>query len=129
MSLLRIIKLNELPRKTQPVKTVAKHIRPGMLASLTALAKRYSQWPHQQELSRCWDGPTCQSKLDRNLRGTAVPLSVAWSSGAGSPSNTMWPGTRPTSVPSDILIHPTVCMATIHQRYRQTDRQDNGHVA
>jgi len=28
--------------------------------------------------------------------------------GAGSPSKTMWPGPRPTSVPSFILIHPTV---------------------
>jgi len=32
-----------------------------------------------------------------------VPLSVGR---AGSPSNTMAPGLRPTSVPSDILIHP-----------------------
>ena len=28
--------------------------------------------------------------------------------GAWSPSNTLWPGTRPTSVPSGILIHPAV---------------------
>jgi len=28
--------------------------------------------------------------------------------GAGSPSNTMWPGPRPTSIPSGILIHPAV---------------------
>ena len=27
--------------------------------------------------------------------------------GAGSPSNTIWPGPRPTSLPSGILIHPT----------------------
>ena len=26
----------------------------------------------------------------------------------GSPSNTMWPGPRPTSLPSGIVIHPTV---------------------
>jgi len=26
----------------------------------------------------------------------------------GSPSNTMWPGPRPTSMPSFIVIHPTV---------------------
>jgi len=35
----------------------------------------------------------------------AVPL---WGGGAGSPSNTMWPGPRPTSMPSFILIHRTV---------------------
>jgi len=28
--------------------------------------------------------------------------------GTGSPSSTMWPGQRPTSIPSGILIHPTV---------------------
>jgi len=34
----------------------------------------------------------------------AVPLLGT----AGSPSNTMWPGPRPASVPSGILIHPAV---------------------
>ena len=28
--------------------------------------------------------------------------------GAGSPSNTVWPGQWPTSLPNGILIHPTV---------------------
>jgi len=37
--------------------------------------------------------------------GAALPLTVE---GAGSPSNTMWPGPRPTPVPSGILLHPTV---------------------
>ena len=35
----------------------------------------------------------------------AVPL---WGGGAGSPSNTMWPEPRPTSVPSGILMDPAV---------------------
>ena len=57
--------------------------------------------------------------MDRELG--ALPL---WERGAESPSNTMWPGPRPTCVPSFILIHPTR-LATIHQRHRQdrTDRQ------
>jgi len=33
---------------------------------------------------------------------------AAVSVGAGSPSNTMLPGPRPTSLPSGILIHPTI---------------------
>jgi len=37
--------------------------------------------------------------------GAAVPLSAR---GAGSPSNTMWSGPRPTSVPSGMLIHPAI---------------------
>jgi len=43
-----------------------------------------------------------RSKMGRGLR----PLFGAV--GAGSPSNTMWSGPRPTSVPSGILIHATV---------------------
>jgi len=45
------------------------------------------------ELAKKW-GVLCPL-----FRGTA---------GTGSPSNTMSPGPRPTSVPSDILIHPAV---------------------
>jgi len=37
--------------------------------------------------------------------GAAVPFSVGE---AGSPSNTISPGPRPTSVPSGILIHPAI---------------------
>jgi len=43
--------------------------------------------------------------------GAAVPLSV---DGAGSPSNTMSPWPRPTSVPSYIVIHP----AAVWSQYR-----------
>jgi len=42
--------------------------------------------------------------------------------GAGSPSNTMWPGSRPTSVPSFVLIHPTVWSQYTNVTDRQTDR-------
>ena len=43
----------------------------------------------------------------------------------------MLPWQRPTSVPSGILIHPTVWpqYTTFHQRYRQTNRTDNGPIA
>jgi len=44
--------------------------------------------------------------------------------GAGSPSNTVWPGPRPTFIPSGILIHPTVCPQYANVTYRQRDRQD-----
>jgi len=36
--------------------------------------------------------------------GAAVPLLRR----AGTPSNTMWPGPRSTSVPSDVFIHPAI---------------------
>jgi len=58
--------------------------------------------------------------MDRK-KGAAVPLS----GGAGSPSNTMWPGPRPTSMPSFILVHPTVWPQYTNVTDMQT-RQDNG---
>jgi len=56
----------------------------------------------------------------------AMPLSGGR---AGSPSNTMWPGPRPT-FPAKFHLDPSNRLATIHQRYRQTDRtgQDNGPI-
>jgi len=43
--------------------------------------------------------------------------------GAGSPFNVMWPWPRPTSVPSFILIHPTIwpqCTSVTDRTDRQT---------
>jgi len=53
--------------------------------------------------------------------------------GAGSPSNTLWPGPRPTCVPSFILIHPTVwpqCTNVTDRtgQDRQTDRQRSDSI-
>ena len=49
--------------------------------------------------------------------------------GAGSSSNTMWPGLRPTCVPSFTLIHPTVWPQYTNITDRETDRADNGPIA
>jgi len=52
--------------------------------------------------------------------------------GVGSPSNTMSPGQRPTSVPNGILIHPTVWPQYTDVTDRQpgqTDRTDDGPIA
>jgi len=59
----------------------------------------------QQQLSSCWDGRPFGHKQTwaQNWEGL-FPLFR----GARSPSNTMKPGPRPTSVPIGILIHPTV---------------------
>ena len=43
--------------------------------------------------------------------------------GGGSPSNTRWPGSRPTCLPSFILIHLTVWPQYTNVSDRQTDRQ------
>jgi len=60
--------------------------------------------------------------VDRKLGGcAAVPLFGR----ADSPSNTMSPGLRPTSVPSGILIHSTVWPRYTNFTDR-TDRTNNG---
>jgi len=48
-----------------------------------------------------------------------------WGGGAGSPSNTMWPGLRPTCTPSFIFIHPTVWPQYTNVADRQERRQTN----
>jgi len=57
------------------------------------------------------------------------PLSMGGE--AGSPSNTMWHGLRPTLIPSGISIHPTVWPKYTNVTDRQTawDSQDKGPVA
>jgi len=55
----------------------------------------------KQELSSRWDG----RPFGHNRRGPKVGR--GWVP-TGSPSNTMWPGPRPTFLPSGIFIHPTV---------------------
>jgi len=52
--------------------------------------------------------------------------------GSWAPSNTMWPGPKPTCMPSFFLIHPTVWpqyTKVTDRTDRQTDRQDNGLIA
>ena len=54
---------------------------------------------------------------------------MALRGGSGSPSNTMWLGSRPTYMPIFILIHPTIWPQYTNVTDRQTDRQDNGPIA
>ena len=66
-------------------------------------AKAYQQ----SKLHLCPSGPSSRlvtTERAKNLGGLC-PLFVE---GAGSPSNTMSSGPRPTSVPSAILIHPAI---------------------
>jgi len=62
--------------------------------------------------------------MGRKLGGGSAPL---WERGAGSPSNTMWPGPRPTCMPSFILIRPIIPFdhnTPTLQSDRQTDETD-----
>ena len=57
---------------------------------------------------------------------TWLKIGGSLSGAAGSPSNTMSPGPRPTSAPSDSLIHPTVWPQYTNISHRQTGQTDNG---
>ena len=60
-----------------------------------------------QVLSSSWDGRSFgHNKHGPKIGGRTGGLCPF--GGAGSPYNTMWPGLRPTFVPSGILIHPAV---------------------
>jgi len=57
--------------------------------------------------------------------GAAVPLSV----GSWYPCNTMWPEPRPTSIPSGIIIHPSIQPFGHNTSTLQTDRQRRTAIA
>ena len=61
---------------------------------------------YKQELSSCWDG----RPFGHNRHGPKSGEGLLWAAWVptGSPSNIMWPEPRLTSLPSGILIHPTV---------------------
>jgi len=63
----------------------------------------YTQTRAQQLLR--WATVWPQQTWAEKWGGAAVPVSMG---GAGSPSNTMSPGLRPTSVPSGIWIRPAI---------------------
>jgi len=58
----------------------------------------------KQVISSSWDG----RPFGHNRHGPKLGAVPLWGGGTGSPSNAMWPGIRSTSIPSFILIHPTV---------------------
>jgi len=81
------------------------------------------------------DPSSCLATIDMGRKwGCCAPFEV-WE--AGSLSNTMWPGPRPTFVPIGILIHPTVWPQYTNvldrtdrtEKTGQSDRQpDNGPI-
>ena len=61
--------------------------------------------------------------MGQKLWGGAQLSPLFWGGAAGSPSSTMCPWPRPTSMPSFILIRPTVWPQYTNITDRQTDRQ------
>ena len=95
----------------EPAELISRHtlhqtVRPTSVSfwSQTVAPSQFRRLQTTQELSSCWDGrPFGHNrhgpKVGRGCCGGWVPT--------GSPSNTMWSGPRPTSLPSGIFIHPT----------------------
>jgi len=61
-----------------------------------------------RNLYKCSAVAEMGDRLARIDMGRKGGLLYHFQGGAGSPSNTMWPWLRPTSVPSALLIHPAV---------------------
>ena len=61
-----------------------------------------------RNLYKCSAVAEMGDRLARIDMGRKGGLLYPFQGGAGSPSNTMWPWLRPTSVPSALLIHPAV---------------------
>ena len=64
--------------------------------------------------------PDVMATTDMGRKFGAVPI-FGWRT--GSRSNTLWPGPRPYPH-AKFQLHLSNRLTTIHQRYRQTDRQD-----
>ena len=76
----------------------------------------------KQELSSCRDArPFGHNRHGPKSGGCCAPFGAE---GAESPSNTVWPWTRPTYVRSGILIHPTAWPQYTHATDRQAGRTD-----
>ena len=63
--------------------------------------------------------PFGHSRYGPKIGGDAVPLRGG---GAGSPSNTMWPLAM-ANLHAKFRLDPSNRLATVQERYRQTDRQ------
>jgi len=72
-----------------------------------------------------WAEAYVHTKWQLDASSRLATIEMGRGDGAGSPSNTMWPGPRSTCVPSFILIHPTVWpqYTNITNRIYRTDRQ------
>ena len=94
-------------------KALMGTMRVQLLRQVNSLFTQNSQWEcqvakHVSSKSSAYVSEMGDRLATRDMGkkcGAAVPLSVV---GTASPSNTMWPGPRPTSVPSGIWIHQAV---------------------
>ena len=66
------------------------------------------------------DLQTRPSEGPNTFRINFTQIAVSLAGWSWAPSNTMWPGPRPVSIPGGILIHPTVSPQYTNIRDRQT---------
>ena len=91
------------------------------------LSKHNVAWTEAHLHAKCYVDPSSHSgTTDMSWKLGALP--PFWGGGAGSPSNTMWPGQRHNRVPSFILIHSTVWDNTPTSQTGQTIRQRSNSI-
>jgi len=76
------------------------------MTTLKLIRLLYNHW--KQVLSSSWDGRTFVHKSDRHRPKIGGSAFLFGGAGAGSPCNTISLGSRSTSIPSGILIHPAI---------------------
>ena len=81
---------------------------------------RLGRGPPPYQVACCSIQPFGHNRYGPKIGG----LRPLWGGGAGSPSNTMWSGPRPTCIPSVIFIRPTVWP----QYTNVTDRQRSDSI-
>ena len=131
------VKVTELPklRKVLPVRCELDW-KPPWTASGPSLGvqiktfslRGFATYPLTRGRGFRLQNPDCHYQYCYQIWADNWGLCPFVGGGGGSPSNTMWPGTRPTCMPSFILIHPTVWS----QYTNVTDiphRQTNGLIA
>jgi len=100
---------SQIPSHLSNSTQISAYIKPAKLLGLPQI--KTAAWPYEE------------AHLKRSLKISLSDMQyhlLLVICGSWVLSNTMWPGPRPTCMPSFIWIQPTVCPG--HQCYRQTDK-------
>jgi len=90
------------------LQTWAENLGAPPLLEQGAGSPSNTMWPGPRPIPPYQVASCSIQPFGHNRHGPKIGRCLFWGRGAVSPSNTVWPVSRPTSMPSFILIHPTV---------------------